>query len=91
MKSVNALEVRQALGKILDRLDRDGEPIIVKKGREERAVLVPLKLFLERFVDKTVHEERLRLARQFLVQQRAKTRKGPPAEVLVRQLRGPLP
>ena len=91
MKSVNALQVRQSLGRILDQLDRAGEPILVEKGRQPRAVLLPLALFHERFVDKTVHEERLRIERRILERQKAPARRGPPAEVIVRELRGPLP
>jgi PHD/YefM family antitoxin component YafN of YafNO toxin-antitoxin module len=40
MWSVNALEVRNKLGAILDDLERTGEPIIVHKGRRARAVLI---------------------------------------------------
>lgn len=91
MKRVNALKVRRAFGAILDQLERSGEPILVEKGREPRAVLVPLRLFRERFIDKTIHEERLLLERWFAERQHTRPRKGPPAEILVRQLRGPLP
>ena len=91
MKRVNVLKVRRAFGKILDQLERSGEPILVEKGREPRAVLVPLRLFRERFVDKTVHEDRLLLERWFAGRQRVLSRKGPPAEPLLRQLRGALP
>ena len=91
MKRVNALEVRQALGRVLDQLDRDGEPILVEKGREARAVLIPLKLFQERFVDKTVHAERLLIQEAILERQKRKPRSGPRSDVLLRALRGPLP
>lgn len=91
MKRVNALEVRRAFGKILDQLERSGEPILVEKGRAPRAVLVPLRLFRERFVDKTIHEERLLPEVWFAERQHARPRKGPSAETLLRQLRGPLP
>ena len=91
VKRVNALKVRRGFGAILDQLERSGEPILVEKGREPRAVLVPLRLFRERFVDKTIHEERLLLERWFAERQRNRSRKGPPAETLVRLLRGPLP
>jgi len=95
MKSVNALRVRQSLGRILDDLDRDGEPVLVEKGRLPRAVLVPLQLFRERFVDKTVHEERRALERWFEERRhshdKADTRDGPDAVALVREMRGPLP
>jgi PHD/YefM family antitoxin component YafN of YafNO toxin-antitoxin module len=92
MKRVNALQVRQSLGRILEQLDRGGEPILVEKGRQPRAVLVPLRLFRERFIDKTVHAERLELERRIKeLRQRPGVRAGPPAEVLIRELRGRLP
>ena len=93
MRHVNALKIRQSLGQILDELDRGGEPILVEKARQPRAVLVPLKLFRERFVDKTVYEERRALERWFEESYRSKlaTREGPDAVALVRQLRGSLP
>ena len=42
MKKVNALEIRNHLGAILDELEHDGEPILVSKGRRLRAA--PLSL-----------------------------------------------
>lgn len=48
---VTALELRNRLGSILDRLDKDQEPIIVEKDRKPRAVLLPLALYRERFLD----------------------------------------
>jgi PHD/YefM family antitoxin component YafN of YafNO toxin-antitoxin module len=91
MRRVNALEVRQALGRVLDDLDAHGEPILVEKNRQPRAVLVPLRLFRERFADRTVHEERLLLDRRIAELQGLPVRPGPPAEDLIRELRGPLP
>ncbi len=92
MKRVNALQVRQSLGRILDQLDRAGEPILVEKGREPRAVLVPLGLFRERFVDKTVHEERMAIGRRIAELRRGRRAgRDRPAEHLLRELRGALP
>ena len=48
---VSALELRNRLGAILDRLDREQQPVIIEKGRKPRAVLVPLALYRERFLD----------------------------------------
>jgi hypothetical protein len=48
---VTALELRNRLGAILDRLDQAQQPIIVEKGRKARAVLLPLALYRERFLD----------------------------------------
>lgn len=92
MKRVNALQVRQSLGRILEQLDRAGEPILVEKGRQARAVLVPLRLFRERFVDKTVHAERVELETRIReLRRRLRPRRGPATERLVRSLRGALP
>jgi PHD/YefM family antitoxin component YafN of YafNO toxin-antitoxin module len=92
MRRVNALQIRQSLGKILDQLDRAGEPVMVEKGRQPRAVLVPLKLFRERFTDKTIHEERLQIERRIVELGRAlRPRRGDPTTKVLRELRGPLP
>lgn len=48
---VTALELRNRLGSILDRLEKEQEPIIVEKDRRPRAVLLPLALYRERFLD----------------------------------------
>lgn len=58
MKRVNALEIRQSLGKVLTMLLRDGEPIIVEKARKPVAVLITLRDFQERFVEKDAAEAR---------------------------------
>ena len=55
---VNALQLRQRLGGVLDELDRHGQPVIIEKGRVPRAVLIPLSLFKERFLD--FQDQRLR-------------------------------
>jgi hypothetical protein len=54
-------------------------------------VLLPLRVFHERFVDLAVHEERLELERRIVALQQSRVRKGPAAELLVRRLRGDLP
>ena len=38
MKTVNALTLRNNLGKVLEMLEKDGDPILVSKGRKLRAV-----------------------------------------------------
>ena len=57
MKTVNALELRQSLGKVLDRLER----IVVHRRRRPAAALVSLKDYRERFVDRDADEERRRV------------------------------
>ena len=58
MKSVNALELRQSLGKVLRALEKDGSPILVERARKPSAVLISLKDYRERFVDHAADEQR---------------------------------
>jgi PHD/YefM family antitoxin component YafN of YafNO toxin-antitoxin module len=51
MKHVNALAIRNNLGRILDDLTETGEPIIVSKGRKVQAVLITPEQFKKRFLD----------------------------------------
>ena len=52
MDIVNALELRQSLGKVLDRLARGGAPVLVCRRRAPVAALISLEDYRERFVDK---------------------------------------
>lgn len=61
MKRVNALELRQSLGKVVAALQRNGEPIILEKRRRPVAVLISLRDFQERFVEKAAAEARARV------------------------------
>ncbi len=58
MRTVNALEIRNRLGAILDDLERTGEPVVVNKGRRPRAVLISVEDFKRRFIDKQTEERR---------------------------------
>ena len=58
METVNALELRQSLGKVLDQLERGGEPILVCRRRTPAAALVSLKDYRERFVDRDADDQR---------------------------------
>jgi prevent-host-death family protein len=51
MKKTNALQLRQNLGAVLGQLRRHGEPILVEKGRQPVAVLIPIEEYKKRFVD----------------------------------------
>ncbi len=64
MKSVNALELRQSLGKVLEQLDQDGAPILVYRRRKPAAALVSLKDYRERFVDREADERRHQVVRE---------------------------
>ncbi len=59
MKSVNALELRQSLGRVLRRLERGGAPILVQRGRQPAAVLISLHDYRERFAERDTDERRL--------------------------------
>lgn len=58
MKSVNALELRQSLGRVLAALERGGKPILVQRGRKPAAVLISLRDYQERFADRDADEKR---------------------------------
>lgn len=61
MKTVNALTLRNNLGKVLEMLEKDGDPILVSKGRKLRAVLITPEDFQTRFVDKQAEDHRHQL------------------------------
>jgi PHD/YefM family antitoxin component YafN of YafNO toxin-antitoxin module len=87
MEEVNALKIRNNLGKILDRLNKSGEPILISKNRKIRAVLVTPEQFERRFLDWQAQDKR----RRFLaaMKQLKKSRKGNIATLdVLRKLRG---
>jgi PHD/YefM family antitoxin component YafN of YafNO toxin-antitoxin module len=89
MRSVNALEVRNKLGAILDDLERTGEPIIVHKGRRARAVLISVDDFQRRFIDRQT-EERQREMLDRVKSARAPRVAGSDSLTVLRALRGKL-
>jgi prevent-host-death family protein len=58
MRSVNALELRQSLGRVLRQLERGGAPILVQRGRQPAAVLISLHDYQERFAERDADERR---------------------------------
>jgi len=58
MKAVNALELRQSLGRVLRQLERGGTPILVQRGRQPAAVLISLRDYQERFADRDADQRR---------------------------------
>ncbi len=58
MKIINALSLRNNLGKVLQDLEETKEPVLVSKGRKIRAALVGIEDFQKRFVDKQAEEEK---------------------------------
>jgi len=63
--TINALKLRQSLGKVLDRVKRSDEPLIIEKGRKPIAVLISFKAFEERFVDYREDRKRQELLEAF--------------------------
>lgn len=62
---VNALQIRQSLGKIIETLQENDEPIIIEKSRKPVAVLISLKAFQERFIDYRELQKRKQLLDKF--------------------------
>jgi prevent-host-death family protein len=89
MRSVNALEIRNHLGAVLDDLERTGEPVIVSKGRKPRAVLISVEDFQKRFVDRQTEERRKALMDRVLAARAERVGEADSLSVL-RALRGPL-
>jgi len=87
MEQVNALKLRNHLGEILDRLRDKGEPILVSKGREIRAVLVTPEQFEKRFLDWQAEEQRKRFLND-VGQLKKKKKSRLDSLTVLRQLRG---
>lgn len=51
MEKVNALQLRQSLGRVLKRLEKSGRPILLEKDRKPAAVIISLEDYRTRFVD----------------------------------------
>jgi PHD/YefM family antitoxin component YafN of YafNO toxin-antitoxin module len=56
MKTVNALQVRNNLGKVLQELEETKEPILLSKGRKVRAAIITIEDFQRRFIDRQAEE-----------------------------------
>lgn len=87
MEEVNALTMRNNLGKILDRLKKKGEPIFISKGRKIRAVLVTPEQFEKRFLDWQT-EEKKKVLLNAIKGMRKKKRGNKDSLVVLRSLRG---
>ena len=87
MKTVNALKIRNHLGEVLDLLDKTGEPVLVSKGREIRAVLITPEQFQKRFLDYQTDEKKHELLAA--IKELKEKRLGKKCSVAVlRELRG---
>lgn len=87
MKTVNALEIRNNLGRVLDELEESKQPVLVSKGRRIRAVLISPEDFKLRFIDRQAEAEK-ELWLKKLEELRA-PRRGELASIdVLRELRG---
>ena len=83
------MELRQSFGKVLGRLQRTGEPILVEKRGKPVAALISLKDFRERFSEKNAAVERERLfARMDEIVASAPSIDPTPGLQILRELRG---
>ena len=87
MKTVNALRIRNNLGEVLDMLNKTGDPILVSKGREIRAVLITPDQFKKRFLDYQAEEQKKQLLKIIEELQADRVEKQDSVQVL-RELRG---
>lgn len=86
MQKINALELRQSLSKLINRLQKKGEPILLEKGRKPAAVIISLDDFKTRFIEKEADERRRRVQQKILSLVR-KSDVPESAEELIRRLR----
>ena len=63
MDNVNALTLRQSLGKVLKSLQKSGKPILIEKDRKPAAVLISLRDYQTRFVDQEADAARKDIVR----------------------------
>lgn len=82
MKSVNAVELRQSLGRVCASLQRGGPPVLLAKGRKPVAVLISLQDFHERFAERAAAEARRALLQEIDALARPAADTTPAAEIL---------
>lgn len=87
MEKVNALELRQSLGRVLQRLKKNGQPILLEKDRKPAAVIISLEDYRKRFVDVDADELRKEMVRR-IKDSRLRTPKGLSSLDLLREVRG---
>ena len=87
MKQVNALTIRNRLGEVLAALKRDGEPVLISKGRKVEAVLITPEQFERRFLDYQAEERKRQLMERILELREKRTGSRSSVSVL-RELRG---
>ena len=61
MRQVNALKIRNHLGEVLECLKREGDPILISKGRKVEAVLITPEQYQRRFLDHKAEDRKRQL------------------------------
>ncbi len=87
MRQVNALEIRNHLGQVLELLHKEGEPILISKGRKVAAVLITPEQYQRRFLDHQTEEQRRKMLEKVL-EMRANRIGGRDSISFLRELRG---
>lgn len=83
MKKVNALEMRQSLGRVLRQLEKGSGPIFVEQRRRPVAVLISIDDYQKRFADRDADEKR----REIVARIRASKFKAPAGKTTLDLLR----
>lgn len=86
MKKTNALKLRQSLGKLLEELAKDGEPILIEKDRKPAAVLIAIDDFQRRFADREADALRAELVER-IARHRIRLPKGKSSLDLIHEAR----
>ena len=87
METVNALQLRQSLGRILARLAKTGRPILLQKDRKPAAVIISLQDYRTRFVDIEADQRRVEMVDR-IKRAALRTPKGRSSLDLLREVRG---
>lgn len=86
METVNALQLRQSLGRVLARLKKTGRPILLEKDRKPAAVIISLQDYRTRFVDIEADQRRAEMVER-IKQAGLRTPKGVSSLDLLREVR----
>lgn len=87
METVNALQLRQSLGRVLERLKRTGRPILLEKDRKPAAVIISLEDYRKRFVDIEADQIRAEMVER-IKQAELRTPHGTTSLDMLREARG---
>jgi len=89
MTTASALQLRQSLGRVIARLKRTGEPVLLTKDRHPVGVLISIEDYEERFAEKAASERRRSILAEMDANVRVAVDPRDSVEVL-RELRGSL-